>query len=130
MISNLWQPAEMKIAFKPDVASVKKDLESVMNEVTNFQEHVLQLSHDSDLCFESRSEKKFQKNELINTSLNRVLCKISEEVDRVSRKFMYYVSELREDKINISFKDKYNKFKFNRNDPSTKDKEEMLLQEK
>jgi hypothetical protein len=129
-ISNLWQPAEMKIAFEPDVTSVKKDLEGVMNEVTNFQEHVLQLSHDRDLCFEERPTKKFQKNDSINQSLNRVLCKISDEVDRVSRKFKYYVDELKEDKINISFKDKYNKFKFAKDDPATETKKEMLRKEK
>jgi hypothetical protein len=89
MISNLWKPDEMKITFTPNVASVKKDLEGVMNEVTNFQEHVLQLAHDVSLCFEERTQKKFQKNESINHSLNRVLCKISDEVDRVSRKFIF-----------------------------------------
>lgn len=129
-ISNLWKPDEMKITFQPNVASVKKDLEGVMNEVTNFQEHVLQLSHDALLCFEERSQKKFQKNESINHSLNRVLCKISDEVDRVSRKFIFYVNELREDKINISFKDKYNKFKFSSKDSTTEAKKEMLRQEK
>jgi len=101
-----------------------------MNEVTNFQEHVLQLSHDAMLCFEERTQKKFQKNESINHSLNRVLCKISDEVDRVSRKFIFYVNELREDKINISFKDKYNKFKFSNKDSNTEAKKEMLLMEK
>jgi hypothetical protein len=129
-ISNLWKPDEMKITFQPNVASVKKDLEGVMNEVTNFQEHVLQLSHDAMLCFEERTQKKFQKNESINHSLNRVLCKISDEVDRVSRKFIFYVNELREDKINISFKDKYNKFKFSNKDSNTEAKKEMLLMEK
>jgi len=87
-ISNLWKPSEMKITFQPDVTSVKKDLEGVMNEVTNFQEHVMQLSHDKEMCFEERPMKKFKKNDSINQSLNRVLCRISGEVDIVSQKFI------------------------------------------
>lgn len=81
------------------------------------------------MIFETRDQKKFVKNDFIRSELSKVEQNIKAEVDNVSKKFLRYVNQLREDKINISFKDKYNKFRFNK-DEKTAAKKEALRQEK
>lgn len=58
-ISTYWKPSELLIDFKPDIHTVKKDLEFVMSTVTNFQENCLQLFYDPDLIFEKKEQKHF-----------------------------------------------------------------------
>jgi len=61
-ISTYWKAEELLIDFRPDINSVKKDLETVMNTVTNFQENFATLSSDPEMTFETGKEPKhFQK---------------------------------------------------------------------
>jgi DNA-binding transcriptional MerR regulator len=106
-ISTLWKAEELLIDTKTDINVVRKDLETIMNTVTNFQENCATLSSDSDLTFETNKDQKhFFKIKNIDDTQKSMLDKINEEITKVTNLFTKNVQQLRDNKINISFKDK------------------------
>jgi len=89
MISTYWKSNQLLIDFKPDINTVKKDLEYVMNTVTNFQEKCNQLSFDSDIVMDQRDIQCFKKNKSIDEELTSYLDRINKEIERGSELFIY-----------------------------------------
>lgn len=89
MISTYWKASQLLIDFKPDINTVKKDLEYVMNTVTNFQEKCNQLSYDTDLIMDTREPQSFKKNKNIDEELTSYLDRINKEIERGSELFIH-----------------------------------------